>query len=318
MCSYITRKEYRFFIKKRREKMDPMITGGLIGTGSDIIGMALQPIKDRQQLKQQGKLIEQQIKAQKEMGLYNQGLALDTWEKTGYEAQRKQMEKAGLNVGLMYEGGGAGGTTSTPTGTVTGGTAQQSTGSAAGGLAIQMRLEKSLKEAQINNINKDTEKKETERKEIEARTPTYEKGIQKTDAEIEEIASKIGVNKEAVKKMIEEEAKIEAEKTRITTLTPLEAEKTKADTLNTQQQTAIGKQTEIGKIIENKYKDSIESTTLQKLISEIGNIQQNKSYTASKERNEAIINVLDDLIKRKEISEDTGNSLLGIILKFIK
>lgn len=36
---------------------------------------------------------------------------LQMWEATNYSAQREQMEKAGLNVGLMYGQGGAGGAT---------------------------------------------------------------------------------------------------------------------------------------------------------------------------------------------------------------
>ena len=44
---------------------------------------------------------------------------LEMWEATGYEAQKKQIEKAGLNPGILYGGSGAGGqTTNIAQGTV--------------------------------------------------------------------------------------------------------------------------------------------------------------------------------------------------------
>lgn len=87
--------------------------------GGDVFGAALNIAYDavmqgywqRQQEKQQTKFTRQQIEANKELGAYNQGLALDMWEKTNYAAQAEQMRKAGLNVGLMYKGAGQGGTT---------------------------------------------------------------------------------------------------------------------------------------------------------------------------------------------------------------
>lgn len=60
---------------------------------------------------------DRQSEANREMALFNHNLQLDMWKKTGYEAQRKQMEEAGLNPALMYgQGGGGGQTTGSPSG----------------------------------------------------------------------------------------------------------------------------------------------------------------------------------------------------------
>lgn len=129
--------------------------GGAIGAG---LGMLTANWQDRRQVKQQQKLTDQQVNAQKQMGKYNQQLALDMWEKTNYEAQRKQMEKAGLNVGLMYGGGGAGGgTTSTPTGSVGAGSAASGSGEI--GMGMQAGMQMQLMKAQKENIEADTANK---------------------------------------------------------------------------------------------------------------------------------------------------------------
>lgn len=130
-----------------------------IGAGTGL-GLLTQGIADERQRRQNEALMAQQIKAAKEMGKYNQGLALDTWNKTNYEAQRKHMEKAGLNVGLMYGGAGAPGTTS-------GGQSQMPASATAQGenmlgMGMQMGMQQQLLKAQIDNINADTKLKETD------------------------------------------------------------------------------------------------------------------------------------------------------------
>ena len=93
------------------------------GAAGGALGIATAGWQDKRQLKQQEKLQELAMKGQKEMSEFNQGLAIDTWEKTNAAAQRKQLEKAGLNVGLMYGGPGGGGRTTAQPGTVGGATA---------------------------------------------------------------------------------------------------------------------------------------------------------------------------------------------------
>ena len=47
---------------------------------------------------------ENQVRSQKELMEFGSKLAYENWLKTNYNAQRGQLEKAGLNVGLMYNG----------------------------------------------------------------------------------------------------------------------------------------------------------------------------------------------------------------------
>lgn len=130
-----------------------MMAAPVIQAGLDF---ALGGYNRQNQLEQQQKLTDQQVAAQKELGEFNQAQALEMWKATNYDAQVAQMKKAGLNVGLMYKGAGAGGTTQ-------GGTA----GSVAGGQAAQapplqanlgMGLQLAMQQAQIENIKAQTEK----------------------------------------------------------------------------------------------------------------------------------------------------------------
>lgn len=137
--------------------------GELLGKGLDIVtGGAISTMNDRRQIKQQKKLMAMETKNAKAMAQFNQGLALDMWNKTNYAAQVEQMKKAGLNVGLMYEGGGPGGTTAGA------GQAQQaSAGSApAGGgeygMALQMGIQSRLAAAQIKATEAQTAKTKAE------------------------------------------------------------------------------------------------------------------------------------------------------------
>lgn len=91
------------------------VGGAIAGTA---LGMATAKWQDRRQLKQQGKLNAQQMQSDKQMADYNQALGLKMWKDTNYKAQVEELKKAGLNVGLMYEGGGQGGTTTTAGGKV--------------------------------------------------------------------------------------------------------------------------------------------------------------------------------------------------------
>lgn len=162
------------------------------------------------QLEQQGKLNKQQREEQEKLNKYNQGLALDTWEKTGYGAQRKQIEDAGLNVGLMYGSAGGGGTTQGGQGgSVSGGTANAE--NLAKGMDIKSAIEASLMQSQKKNIDADTRNKEidankkegvdtektgaetanikteTRNKEIENEIKQYERDIAKIKADTEDL-----------------------------------------------------------------------------------------------------------------------------------
>lgn len=140
--------------------IDPLTIGmqagaEVLGTG---LGMLTAKWNDRRQLEQQRKLNDLQIEAQSRMGAINQALAMDMWEKTNYSEQVKQLEKAGLNVGLMYKSAGEGGRTQAPSGSVAGGTAPSGGGEL--GMGMQLGLQNLLMKAQIDNINADTKNKE--------------------------------------------------------------------------------------------------------------------------------------------------------------
>ena len=118
-------------------------------------GQVLGMINDERQVRVQQRLQNQQIRGAKELGAYNHELAMQTWKDTNYSAQRAQMEKAGINLGLMYGGSGAGGTTS-------GGAVSMPTGGQAptGGGEIGMgMMQMALIKAQKENIEADTKVK---------------------------------------------------------------------------------------------------------------------------------------------------------------
>lgn len=133
--------------------------------GSAAAGLGIANWQDQRQLEQQRALTGMQVGAQKELGQFNQKLAYDMWLKTNYAEQRKQMEKAGLNVGLMYKGAGGGGTTAGGSaGSVTGGSAAAGSGEI--GMGIQLGMQNKLMQAQIENVKADTAKKNVEASKI--------------------------------------------------------------------------------------------------------------------------------------------------------
>lgn len=143
---------------------------GIVG---GLIGMATQKRNEKRAMKNQEKLMS--IQQQNQMGLNQQGkdLALQQWKDTNYSAQREEMEKAGLNPGLMYGMSGGGGTTANA----------GSGGSASGGQApapqrpvmdMQSMMQMALLGAQKANIEASTEKTKAETVNVGANTKTTE------------------------------------------------------------------------------------------------------------------------------------------------
>lgn len=122
--------------------MDPMIGASLIGLAGEGLGLGLQK-----------KYQDMQVQGQKDLGKFNQELAMQMWKDTNYKAQTQEMKKAGLNVGLMYKGAGEGGTTA-------GGQAG-SVGAGKPGMGMDM-MSMSLMKAQKENIEADTQVKKKE------------------------------------------------------------------------------------------------------------------------------------------------------------
>lgn len=155
-----------------------------MGIGTNIagagLGLLLGEYNDERQLRQQGKLQKQQIGGQMQLGRFNQELAYEMWERTNFEAQRRQMEKAGLNVGLMYGGTGGGGTThGGSAGNTTGGNAP--VGGGEPGMGMQLGMQAEMLKAQIENIKANTEKTKVDT------TKTGGVDTQKAGAEIQNI-----------------------------------------------------------------------------------------------------------------------------------
>lgn len=134
------------------------VIDGLAGSaGGALIGMAMQGANDKRQIKQQEKLQRMQIEGQKEMGNFNREQQMRLWQDTNYSEQRQQMEKAGLNVGMMYGmSGGGGATTAANAGNVSGGSAPVGGGEI--GMGMQTGMAAAMNEAQIENIRANTEK----------------------------------------------------------------------------------------------------------------------------------------------------------------
>lgn len=102
--------------------MDPitmMAASAAQGVGQQAAGMGMNMLDEwlfgnkrrKQQIKQQQKLTDQQVAANKELADYGMGISKQMFEATGYGAQRRQMEEAGLNPALMYGHAGSGGST---------------------------------------------------------------------------------------------------------------------------------------------------------------------------------------------------------------
>jgi hypothetical protein len=106
-------------------------------------------------------LMDKQMQNQMALNKQMQEIQMQNWEKTNYLPQRLQMEKAGLNVGLMYGGSGSGGAT------MGGG----SGGSASGGQNVANAMEIGVNAqqnlAQLELIKAQTEKLKAEATKIE-------------------------------------------------------------------------------------------------------------------------------------------------------
>ncbi|AXH77767.1 MAG: DNA pilot protein [Microviridae sp.] len=131
--------------------------GGVIGAG---MGLLLGKYNDNRQIKQQQKLTDMQVKAQQGMIDYGKAADLKMWKDTNYKPQVEELEKAGLNPGLIYGMGGAGGaTTGGSGGGVSGGSAAAHSNEVMqmGQMGMQLQLMKAQKE----NIEADTQNKRT-------------------------------------------------------------------------------------------------------------------------------------------------------------
>lgn len=133
-----------------------------IGAG---MGLLLGGINDRRQLQQQQDLQNLQIKGSKELTDYQYQKQLEMWKATNFSAQKEQLKMAGLNPGLIYGMGGAGGTT-----TGSGGAGVSGANAPVGGREVQdamgMGMQLQLLKAQKDNIEADTANKKAQEKDL--------------------------------------------------------------------------------------------------------------------------------------------------------
>ena len=164
--------------------MDPIVTSGIIQGGASLLGLGIGGLQQNAQNRRQKNLMNLQLKNQMKLNQQGADLSYENWLRTNYSAQRAEMEKAGLNVGMMYGGSGQGGT-------LTGGGG----GSAAGGQAAAPNNQMAmllgdlaagveLKKAQARNLNVDSDNKEgVEREKTYTEIDNLKQGIQNQKAQ---------------------------------------------------------------------------------------------------------------------------------------
>ena len=138
------------------KQMGPVATAAL-GIGTQMIsGLGNQIFGEMNQARE--------LRGQRKALAQQNAAAMDIWEKTNYKAQMGQLEKAGLNPGLIYGMGGAGGTL--------GGSSATAQGAAGtGSMDIAGAAQIALLNAQRENIEADTENKRADKGKKEAETP---------------------------------------------------------------------------------------------------------------------------------------------------
>lgn len=160
----------------------------LAGAG---MGLLLGPYNDERQMRQQERFQRMEIEGAKEMALFNQKQQMKMWEDTNYLAQRRQLEKAGMSVGLLYGKGGQGGSLQATPGSVSAGKAERpqemGMGLQLGMQSAMMKAQIALTQAQAKNLEADTANKEgVQRENVAASTE-----VLKHEATLKRIASEL-------------------------------------------------------------------------------------------------------------------------------
>lgn len=139
------------------EQLGMQAAGSAVNAG---MGLLLQGVNDRRQLRQQEKLQNLQIAGNKQLTDYNFAKQMEMWKNTNYPAQMAMLKAAGLNPALIYENGGMGAQTNITQGNITGG--QAPTGGQEIPQMMAMGLTRELQQAQIENIKAQTDKTRAE------------------------------------------------------------------------------------------------------------------------------------------------------------
>lgn len=157
--------------------------------GGAVLGAGLGMLGNKKQHSNQKELMDKQYQNQRELNQQGNDLAYDMWKKTNYAAQKEQMQEAGLNVGLMYGGGGAGGgTVATGSG---GGAAGGNAATPDMGLGIQGAMMKSQMDLMAAQANKAEAEAENLRG-VSRDNTTADTAVKTMQAENLKIANNIG------------------------------------------------------------------------------------------------------------------------------
>lgn len=186
---------------------------GMIGQGLNMaqnVGNALgigAKARDRRQLEQQGKLTEQQVKAQKEMGEHQKKLQMEMWNETNYGAQVEHLKDAGLNPALLYGMSAGSGATAGAGGTGAAGGGQAA--NAAQDQAAQAQMGMMIAQRELITAQAEKTKAETEKIEgVDTEKTKAETNLANINTAFQEIQTKVaGETTEAAIRAIEEEAK---------------------------------------------------------------------------------------------------------------
>jgi len=156
------------------------IAGAVVGGA---IGMAQGQMNNRANKKSQQRTYEYQRK------LNEQGakLGLQMWKDTNARAQVEEYKKAGLSTGLMYEGGGAGGTTSAGSGGSAPSAMPSQINLGMGIDAAQAMAQIELMKAQARKTNVDADNAEG----VEKDNTIADTGVKTTQAKGNELANEL-------------------------------------------------------------------------------------------------------------------------------
>lgn len=242
------------FIETLGQQMAGQAAGG-------VLGLFLGGMNDQRQYEQQQRLNV----LNREMIDYQYNKQYDLWQKTSYPGQIEQMKKAGLNPGLLYGMGGAGGGT-TGSG---GGGGSQASGHSGEAMALMNGINAAMSAAQIENLKAQTEKTKAEATKIA--------GVDTSNVEADTSLKKI--NAEILK--IEKAFQTETFDTRITQLDNM-IELTKAEAIEISQRVGIQAEQRDALVMEAKGK-ALQAVIQNALIGEQIKATQ-QQITESKER----------------------------------
>ena len=159
------------------------------------IGLIAGGVQARRQMKNQRKLMAEQLAFDKLKMEEQRKIQMQMWRDTNYAAQVEELKKAGLSIGLMYGKGGAGGTTTGAGATgVSAPSAPTGMGLQGGSQLAAQVANIELTKAQTENVKADTERKlGVDKEKVEAETNSLIQGISNQKAQEKLIKAEAGI-----------------------------------------------------------------------------------------------------------------------------